>query len=73
MNKLTVKQILNLNTKELEKIMTNEEYERMQDLKLETWQLLEALQDSAKLSGQKENEEHTSITEYLEYLENMKG
>ena len=74
MKKLTVKQILNMKSEELEKIMTEEEFERMQELGFEyTWQFLEALQESAKLSGQDEDEEHISISEYLDYLEDMKS
>lgn len=38
-----------------------------------TWQLLEALQDSARTSGQSEDEEHTTISAYLDYLEDMKN
>lgn len=73
MKKLTVKEILNMKSEELEKMMTNEEFEKMQELGFEyTEQFLEALQDSAKLSGQDENEEHVSISEYLDYLEDMR-
>lgn len=73
MKKLTVKEILNMKSEELEKIMTEEEFERMQELGFEyTEQFLESLQDSAKLSGQDENEEHVSISEYLDYLEDMR-
>lgn len=73
MKKLTVKQILNMKSEELEKMMTNEEFEKMQELGFEyTEQFLEALQDSAKSSGQDENEEHVSISEYLDYLEDVR-
>ena len=74
MKKLKVKEILNMKSEELEKIMTEEEFEKMQELGFEyTEQFLEALQESAKLSGQDENEEHVSISEYLDYLEDMKS
>lgn len=53
-------------------MMTNEEFSRMKELGLnETWQLLDALKDSARASGQEEDEEHMTIDEYLEYLEEM--
>jgi hypothetical protein len=71
---MKVKEILNMDAEQLEKMMTQEEFERMQALGLKyTWQLLEALQDSARLSGQSEDEEHTTISAYLDYLENMKN
>jgi hypothetical protein len=71
---MKVKEILNMDAEQLEKMMTQEEFERMQALGLKyTWQLLEALQDSARLSGQSEDEEHTTISSYLDYLENMKN
>lgn len=69
---MKIKEILNLNVEDLEKMMTEEEYERMQNLDLETWQLLDALKDSAKASGQDHEEEHTTISDYLDYLEDMK-
>ncbi len=73
MKKLTVKEILNLKDDELEIMMTEEEFERMKNLGFEyTWQFLEALQESAKLGGQDEDEEHVSISEYLDYLEDMR-
>ena len=71
--KLKVKEILNMTSEELEKMMTEEEFERMKDLGFEyTWQLLDCLQDSARASGQDEDEEHVTISDYLDYLEDMK-
>ena len=35
--------------------------------------LLDNLKDSARLSGQDEDEEHTTISAYLDYLEEMRG
>lgn len=73
MKKLTVKEILNMESEDLEKMMTNEEFERMQKLGIDqTWKLLDALQESARSSNQDEDEEHISISEYLDYLEDMK-
>lgn len=34
--------------------------------------LIDALKDSARSSGQDENEEHVTIDTYLDYLEDMK-
>ena len=71
---MKIKEILNMDAEQLEKMMTQEEFDRMQALGLKyTWQLLEALQDSARLSGQSEDEEHTTISAYLDYLEDMKN
>lgn len=69
---MKIKEILELDVNELEKMMSSEEYDRMQDLNLESWQLLDALKDSARLSGQDDNEEHVTISAYLDYLEEMK-
>lgn len=70
---MKIKEIKNLTSKELEKMMTEEEFERMQNLGLNVETLLDALQDSAKLSGQEDDEEHTTIDAYLDYLEEMKN
>ena len=70
---MKVKEILNLEVEELEKMMTEEDHEKMKKLNLESWQLLDALQDSARLSGQDDDEEHVSITDYLDYLEDMQN
>ena len=73
MKKLTVKEILNMESEDLEKMMTEEEFERMQKLGIDqTWKLLDALQESARSSNQNEDEEHISISEYLDYLEDMR-
>lgn len=70
---MKIKEILNMNEEELEKMMTNEEFSRMKELGLnETWQLLDALKDSARESGQEDDEEHITISAYLDYLEEMK-
>lgn len=70
---MKVKEILNLEVEKLEKMMTEEDHEKMKKLNLESWQLLDALQDSARLSGQDDEEEHVSITNYLDYLEDMQN
>lgn len=70
---MKVKEILNLKADDLEKMMTEEEFERMKNLGFEyTWQFLDTLKDSARLSGQEADEEHTTIDAYLDYLEDMK-
>ena len=68
---MKIKEILNLTSEELEKMMTEEEFERMQNLGLNINTFLDALQDSAKLSGQEDDEEHVTISTYLDYLEDM--
>lgn len=69
---MKVKEILELTSEKLEGIMTNEEYDKMQELNLDINTLLDALQDSARESRQDENEEHITISAYLDYLEDMK-
>ncbi len=71
---MKIKEILNMTAEELEKMMTEEEFERMQNLGMQyTWQLLDAMQESARLSGQSEDEEHITVSTYLDYLEDMKN
>lgn len=70
---MKVKEILNLEVENLEKMMTEKEYSRMQKLGLQSWEFLDTLQDSARLSGQDDEEEHTTISAYLDYLEETKG
>lgn len=70
---MKVKEILEIGNEEFEKIMTNEEFDRMKDLGMEyTWQLLEAMQDGAKESGLGLEEDYISISAYLDYLEEIK-
>lgn len=70
---MKIKEILNLTSEELEKMMTEEEYDRMKELNIENvWQLLDMLQDSARLSEQNDDEEHITISAYLEYLEDIR-
>lgn len=71
---MKVKEILEMEAEELERIMTEEEFNRMKKLGFEyTWQLLDLLKDSARQSGQDEDEEHTTISAYLDYLEEMRA
>lgn len=69
---MKIREILNLTSEELKEMMTEEQYERIQDLGLNENTLLDALQDSARLSGQEDDEEHITIDAYLDYLEDMK-
>lgn len=70
---MKVKEILELTSEELEKMMTEKEYDRMKDLGIENvWQLLDMLQDSARQSGQDEDAEHITVSAYLDYLEDMR-
>lgn len=70
---MKVKEILELTEKELKEMMTEEQYDKMKELGIdETWKLLDMLQDSARQSGQDEDEEHITISAYLDYLEDMK-
>ena len=71
---MKIKEILEMEAEDLERMMTEEEFERMQNLGFEyTWQLLDALQDSARESGQDDDEEHITISAYLDYLEDIKN
>ena len=70
---MKIKEILNLTSEELKEMMTEKEFKKMQDLGLDENTLLDALQDSAKLSGQEEDEEHITIDAYLDYLEDIKN
>lgn len=69
---MKIKEILELTSEKLEKMMSNEEFDRMQNLGFKyTWQLLGALKDSARLSNQTDNEKHITISAYLDYLESV--
>ena len=70
---MKIKEILEMEAEDLERMMTEEEFERMQDLGLNENTLLDALQDSARLSGQEDDEEHITISDYLDYLEDIKN
>lgn len=70
---MRVKEILNLESKELEEIMTKEQFDKMQKLGLQyTWQLLDMMQDGVRQSGMNDDEEYTTIDEYLNYIEDMR-
>ena len=70
---MKVKEILNLESEELEKIMAEEQFDKMQKLGFQyAWQLLDAMQDGARQSGMNDDEEYTTIEEYLSYIEAMR-
>lgn len=70
---MTINEILNMNAKTLTEIMTESEYNRMRILGYRrTWELLDMLKDFARLSAKNESEELINISEYLDYLENLK-
>lgn len=71
---MKIKEILEISVEDFTKMMTDEEYNRMKKIGYEyAWQLLDLMQDSAKLSGQEDDEEHITISAYLDYLEDMKN
>ena len=70
---MKIKEILNLQSEELEKMMTEEQFDKMQKLGLQyTWQLLDMMQDGARQSGMNDDEEYTTVEEYLNYIEDMR-
>lgn len=72
MKKLKIKEILDMTSDELLDLMTEEQYERMRYMGIEhAWRLLEFLQDGARASGLKPNDDYVTMDEYLEYFEEM--
>ncbi len=70
---MKIKEILKLESEELEKMMTEEQFDKMQKLGFQyAWQLLDAMQDGARQSGMNDDEEYTTIEEYLNYIEDMR-
>lgn len=70
---MKVKEILNMEAEELEIIMTDEEFNRMKELGFQyTWQLLEMMQDGAKQCDEEMDEEYTTITEFLDFVEDLR-
>ena len=66
---MKVKAIRELEVEKLIELMTDEEWKRMQNLKLEAWQLLDAMQDGVRESDMEDDEEYSTISEYLDYIE----
>lgn len=72
MRKLKIKEILDMTSEELLDLMSDEQYKRMRDMGIEhAWRLLEFLQDGARASGLKPNDDYVTMDEYLEYLEEI--
>jgi len=70
---MKIKEILKLESEELEKMMTEEQFDKMQKLGFQyAWQLLDAMQDGARQSGMNDDAEYTTIEEYLNYIEDMR-
>lgn len=70
---MKIKEILKLESEELEKMMTEEQFDKMQKLGFQyAWQLLDAMQDGARQSGMNDDEEYTTVEEYLNYIEDMR-
>lgn len=70
---MKVKEIRELEVEKLIELMTDEEWKRMQNLKLEAWQLLDAMQDGVRESDMEDDEEYSTISEYLDYIEEMRS
>ena len=70
---MKVKAIRELEVEKLIELMTDEEWKRMQNLKLEAWQLLDAMQDGVRESDMEDDEEYSTISEYLDYIEEMRS
>ena len=68
---MKVKEIKELEVEKLVEMMTEEEWDRMNKLELKDWQLLDLMKDGVKESNLEDDEEYTTISEYLEYLEEM--
>ncbi len=69
MNKLKVSEIKELNVDGLEKLMNKDQVDKMIEIGYNFNTMLDMLQESALASGQADDEYHTSIDEYLDYLE----
>ena len=71
---MKVKEILNMEAEELQRMMTDEEFNRMKELGFEyAWQLLDMMKDAVRASDMEDDEEYTTISEYLDYVEEMRG
>lgn len=71
---MKVKEILNMEAEELQRMMTDEEFNRMKELGFEyTWQLLDMMKDGVRASDMGDDEEYTTISEYLDYVDEMRG
>ncbi len=67
---MTCKQILDLEDDELAEMMTDDEFKRMRKLGMQyVWELLDFMQDGVRASNMEEDEEYTTISDYLAYME----
>lgn len=69
---MKVKEIKKLEVEKLEELMTEEEFNKMIKLNLKAWQLLDLMQDGVNQSDLEDDEEFTTISEYLDYIEEMR-
>ena len=70
---MKVKEIKELEVEKLAEMMTKEEWDRMKKLGIQyPWQLLHLMQEGVKLSDLEDDEEYTTISEYLDYIEEMR-
>ena len=73
---LKVKEILDMTSEELRKMMSGDQIDRMLDMGIEhVWKLLEFLQDGVRAAQEssdlKDDDDYVTIDEYLDYLEEM--
>ena len=74
MKKLTVKEIEEMEIKDFEKIITKEQYKRIMEMGFQyLYNFLDTLKDGARQSGLNDNEEYTTIEDYIEYWEDIKN
>ncbi len=76
MRTLKVKEILDMTSEELRKMMSGDQIDRMLDMGIEhVWRLLEFLQDGVRAAQEssdlKDDDDYVTIDEYLDYLEEM--
>ena len=76
MKTLKVKEILDMTSEELRKMMSGDQIGRMLDMGIEhVWKLLEFLQDGVRAAQEssdlKDDDYYVTIDEYLDYLEEM--
>lgn len=73
MKKLTIKEIKEMSLEDLRNMLTDEQCERIQNIKLTIQDVYYLLSESSITANQEDNEEHTSIDEYIEYLEDNRN
>ena len=70
---MKVKEIKELNLERLTELMTDRQWERLIDLKLNGNQLIDLMQESVRLGEMADmDEEYCTIDEYLDYIEGIR-